>query len=349
MSAVPYVVACYTYTLESEHMDVLPGITPFIDAAAECERIVEALRTTVHGRFRKRGAVLGLSGGVDSSTVAYLCQRAFGADHVLGVLMPEQDSSPDSARLAYAVADQLSVRTEVIDITSALIGLGCYERRDAAIKRVFPEYDPATYGAKIVLPTNRLDSNHLNFFSVAIVDHQGAERKRRLPVDAYLQIVAASNMKQRVRMLSLYYFAERYDYAVIGTPNKNEHEQGFFVKYGDGGVDIQPIVHLYKTEVYQLAAYLGVPEEIRQRPPTSDTYSTESTQEEFFFGLPFALMDALWHAKEQGMTAEEAATASGLEPAQVQRVWSDLDGKARTTEYLRMPPVQLPPPERDVV
>jgi NAD+ synthase len=327
-------------------LEVPHDITPQIDAAAECERIVEALRTTVYKQFRKRGAVLGLSGGVDSSTVAHLCRRAFGAEHVLGVLMPEQDSSPDSARLAHAVAEQLGIRTEIVDITPALRGLQCYERRDDAIKRVFPEYDPATHGAKIVLPANRLDSDRLNFFSVAIVDRDGNERKRRLPVDAYLQIVAASNMKQRVRMLTLYYFAERYDYAVIGTPNKNEHEQGFFVKYGDGGVDVQPIVHLYKTEVYQLAAYLGVPEEIRQRPPTSDTYSSESTQEEFFFGMPFATMDALWHAKEQGMTAEETAAASGLQPAQVQRVWNDLDGKARTTEYLRMPPVQLPPPQR---
>ncbi len=326
-------------------MEATIGTSPRIDAAAECERIVEALRENVYKRFRKRGAVLGLSGGVDSSTVAHLCQHAFGAERVLGILMPEQDSSPDSARLAHAVADQLGVRTETVDITPALVGLNCYERRDAAIKQVFPEYDPAVYGAKLVLPQNRLDSDRFNFFSIAIVDQQGNERRRRLPVDAYLQIVAASNMKQRVRMLTLYYYAERCDYAVIGTPNKNEHEQGFFVKYGDGGTDIQPIAHLYKTEVYQLAEYLGVSEEVRQRPPTSDTYSAASTQEEFFFGLPFALMDALWHAREQGVSVESAATANGLEPEQVVRAWNDLDGKARTTAYLRMQPVQLSAPE----
>jgi NAD+ synthase len=99
----------------------------------------------------------------------------------------------------------------------------------------------------------------------------------------YLQIVAASNLKQRTRMSTLYYHAEMRNYAVIGTANKNEHDQGFFVKYGDGGVDIQPIAHLFKTQVYQLARYLGVPEEIQQRPPTTDTYSASCTQEEFSF------------------------------------------------------------------
>jgi NAD+ synthase len=326
-------------------MTVSTGIDLHIDPAVESERIIHWLRTSVRERLNKRGAVVGLSGGIDSSTVAHLCQRAFGAEHVLGVLMPEKDSNPDSARLAHAVADQLGIRTETVDITPALVGLGCYERRDAAIKRVFPEYDPAIHGAKIVLPPGRLDSDRLNFFSVAIVDRANNERKKRLPVDAYLQIVAASNMKQRTRMLTLYYHAERHDYAVIGTPNKNEHEQGFFVKYGDGGADIQPIGHLFKTQVYQLAEYLGVVEEVRQRTPTTDTYSLEQTQEEFFFGLPFALMDSLWHAKEQGLSVEDTAAALDLKPVQVERVWKDIDKKARTTEYLRIPPFRLDVPK----
>lgn len=326
-------------------MTISTGIDLRIDPAVESERIIHWLRMNVRERLNKRGAVVGLSGGIDSSTVAYLCQRAFGPKNVLGVLMPEQDSSPDSARLANAVADQLGIHTETVDITPALIGLGCYECRDAAIKRIFPEYDPAIHGAKIVLPPGRLDSDHLNFFSVAIVDQAGNERKKRLPFDAYLQIVAASNMKQRTRMLTLYYQAECHDYAVIGTPNKNEHEQGFFVKYGDGGADIQPIGHLFKTQVYQLAEYLGVVEEVRQRTPTTDTYSVEQTQEEFFFGLPFALLDQLWHAKEEDISVEDTAAALGLEPMQVERVWKDIDRKARTTEYLRMLPFRPAAPK----
>lgn len=329
-------------------MTASTGMSVRIDPAVESERIINWLRTNVRGRLNKRGAVIGLSGGIDSSTVAHLCARAFGPEHVIGILMPEKDSSPDSARLAHAIADQLGIRTETVDLTPALVGLGCYEYRDAAIKRVLPEYDPAIHGAKIVLPPRRLDSDHLNFFSVAIVDQDGNERKKRLPADAYLQIVAASNMKQRVRTLTLYYHAERLDYAVIGTPNKNEHEQGFFVKNGDGAYDIGPIAHLFKTEVYQIAAHLGVYEEVQRRTPTTDTYSIEQTQEEFFWGLPFAIMDSLWHAKEQGLTAEEAAAQGSLEPAQVQRVWRDIDSKARTTEYLRTAPLRMDAPERAV-
>jgi len=312
-----------------------------IDSAAETDRIVSWLQTTVHQRLRKRGAVVGLSGGIDSSTVVHLCQRAFGAERVIGILMPERNSSPESGRLAQGVADQIGIRTETVDLTPALEGLGCYRYRDEAIKRVFPEYDSTTHGAKIVLPPQRLDSDRLNFFSLTIVDQQGNEKRKRLTVDAYLQIVAASNMKQRARTLTLYYYAERYDYAVIGTPNKAEHEQGFFVKGGDGLYDAGPIAHLLKTQVFQLAEYLGVSEEVRQRTPTTDTYSTEQTQEEFFFGMSFALMDRLWIAKEQGLSAEETAAAVGLDVAQVERGWRDIEQKARTTEYLRTPALRM--------
>ncbi len=312
-----------------------------IDPAAETDTIISWLRTTVRERLRKRGAIVGLSGGIDSSTVVHLCQRAFGAERVIGLLMPEKNSSSESSRLGQAVADQLGIRTETVDLTAALEGLGCYEKRDAAIKRVFPEYDPATYGAKIVLPSQRMDSNRLNFFSVVITDPEGKEQRKRLPVDAYLQIVAASNMKQRMRTLTLYYYAELHDYAVIGTPNMAEHEQGFFVKGGDGLYDAGPIAHLFKTQVFQLAEYLGVVEEVRQRMPTTDTYTTEQSQEEFFFGLPFALMDRLWLAKEQGLSAEATAEALELEPVQVERAWRDIEQKARTTEYLRTPPLRM--------
>jgi NAD+ synthase len=160
-------------------------------------------------------------------------------------------------------------------------------------------------------------------------------------VKEYLQIVAASNMKQRIRMLTLYYHAERLNYAVIGTGNKNEHMQGFFVKYGDGGADTKPIAHLYKTQVFQLAEYLGVPEGIRSRTPTTDTYPDEQTQEEFFFGLKFKTMDSIWYAKENNIPIEETAKVTGYTTEQIQRVWDDLDQKERTTEYLRMPPTEV--------
>jgi NAD+ synthase len=255
-------------------------------------------------------------------------------------MMPEKDSDPASESLASQVAQQYGVEPILENITPVLDGFGCYPRRDEAIRRVFPEYDAAAgYKAKIVLPQNVLDDDTLNIFSLTIITPDGTEKTQRLSLRDYFQIVAASNFKQRTRMSMLYYHAELRNYAVIGTANKNEHDQGFFVKHGDAGVDVKPIGHLFKTQVYQLAEYLDVPEEIRQRPPTSDTYSAHSTQQEFFFRLPFATMDLLWYAQEHGVPVAEVAQVMDLTEAQVQRAFDDFSRKWRTTEFLRMPPL----------
>lgn len=313
-----------------------------IDPAVETERIVRALRENVHQVMRRKGGVVGVSGGVDSSVVLALAVRAFSADRVTAVIMPEKDSDPETETFARLVADHCGVEAVLEDITPALDGFGCYRRRDEAIKRLFPEYDPVSgYKAKIVLPQNVLDEDTLNIFYLTVVTPEGQEKSKRLPVREYLQIVAASNFKQRTRMAMLYHHAELRAYAVIGTANKNEHDQGFFVKHGDGGVDIQPIAHLYKTQVYQLADYLDVPESIRERPPTTDTYSAPSTQEEFFFRLPFNVMDVLWYAQENDIPVQEAAQAMDLEDIQVQRAYNDFIKKHRTTEYLRLRTVFL--------
>lgn len=312
-----------------------------IDPAAETERLVQLLRKTVRKDLRRYGAVVGVSGGVDSSTVLALCVRAFGPKRVVAVMMPEKDSESESEMLARKLTSQFGVETVLLEnITPALEGFGCYPRRDAAIKRIFPEYDPAAgYTAKIVLPSNVLEDDTLNVFSLAIVTPDGEEKSKRLPLAEYFQIVAASNFKQRTRMAMLYYHAESRNYAVIGTSNKNEHQQGFLVKYGDSGVDIQLIGHLLKTQVYQLAEYLGVPEEIRTRPPTSDTYSAHQTQEEFFFRMPFDVMDVLWYAQEHGVPVPEVAAAMDLSEEQVQRAFNDFNRKHRTTEYIRTAPI----------
>jgi len=313
-----------------------------IDARAETDRISGLLHQTVRQEMHKHGGVVGISGGIDSSVVLGLSVKAFGKENVTAVMMPEKDSDPLSERLARHLAEYFDVEPTLENITPVLEGFGCYPRRDEAIRRIFPEFDESSgYKSKIVLPQNLLNEDTLNFFSLTIIRPDGEERTKRLPLREYLQIVAASNFKQRTRMSMLYYHAEIRNYAVIGTAQKNEHDQGFFVKYGDGGADIQPLAHLYKTQVYQLAEYLGVPEEIRRRPPTTDTYSAHSTQEEFFFRLPFKTMDLLWFAKENNLPVDEVAQVMGLSEIQIQRVYSDLSRKQRTTEYLRMPPVLL--------
>jgi len=275
-----------------------------IDPAKEVEIITSRLKESVAKKLKKRGAIVGISGGIDSSVVLALCAKAFGPERVLGVMMPESDSNPDSLDLAKSLSKKFNTKYMIEDMTATLAGFSCYNRRDEAIKNVFPEFD-STYKAKITLPTNLLEKETLNVFQLTIITPDGNVKSERLPLKEYLQIVAASNFKQRSRMSMLYYHAEAKNYAVIGTGNKNEHEQGFFVKYGDGGADVKPIAHLFKTQVFQLAEYLEVPEEICKRTPTTDTYSAEQTQEEFFFRVPFDILDRVWFGWEQDVPTKQ--------------------------------------------
>jgi len=308
-----------------------------IDAAAESLRIVDQMRRIVGGRLHKRGGVIGVSGGIDSSVCLALSVRAFGPEKVLSVAMPELDSNPESAILARELAGQYGTMHIVEDMTAALAGFGTYARRDEAIRKVFPDYSPA-YKAKIVLPSALGEKDQLNIFQLTVISPEGEEKTKRIPLNEYLQIVAASNFKQRSRMSMLYYHADRLNYAVIGTGNKDEHEQGFFVKYGDGGADIKPIAHLFKTQVYQLAEYLDVPKEIRERTPTTDTYSAECTQEEFFFRVPFEIGDVIWYAMEKGVPVSEVARELNLSESKVEHIQKDIKRKIRATEYLRAAP-----------
>lgn len=315
-----------------------------IDPVAETDRIVGFLQRNVRREMKRRGAVVGISGGIDSAVVLALSVRAFGAGNVVAVMLPDRDSDPISEKLARDLAACFGVEPLLEDITRALEGFDCYRRRDDAIRRVFPEYDAAKgFKAKIVLPQDLLEAGTFNVYSVTVVAPDGSEETRPLGARELLEIVAASNLKQRSRMSALYFHAEARQFAVIGTSNKNEHAQGFFVKHGDGGVDIQAIAHLFKTQVYQLSRHLGVPVSIQQRTPTTDTYSAPCDQQEFFFRLPFATLDPIWFASENQIPVPEVARSMGMPEVQIQRVFDDIANKQRTTEYLRLSPPILDP------
>ena len=307
-----------------------------LDAEVEIERIAQSLRALVMGEFRRKGVVVGLSGGIDSSVVAALCARAFGKERVLGLFMPERHSSDDALTLGRLLADTLGIEAIVEDIAPALEGLGCYRRQDEAIRSIVPQYGPG-WKCKLVLPSI-LEAGRLNVTRLTVQSPAGEVTTVRLTPAAYLQIVAATNYKQRVRKMTEYYHADRLNYAVTGTPNRLEYDQGFFVKQGDGAADVKPIAHLYKTQVYQLAAQLGIPEEIRRRPPTTDTFSMPQTQEEFYFALPYGRMDLCLYALNHDIAAEEVAPAVDLTPEQVTRVFRDIEAKRRATRYLHTPP-----------
>jgi NAD+ synthase len=307
-----------------------------IDAAFEVDRITKSL-TEYLSRTKRRGVVVALSGGIDSSVVAALCVRAVGNDRVFGLHMPERESSPDTLDYSRLLAESLGIESRLEDISSLLGAAGCYQRRDDAIRMVCPEYGPG-YKSKIVLPSV-IDSDTFRLYSVVVQAPDGSQTTHRLSTESYLGIVAATNFKQRARKMLEYYHADRLNYVVSGTPNRLEYDQGFFVKLGDGAADVKPIAHLYKSQVYALAEHLGVPERIRSRPSTTDTYSMPQSQEEFYFSLPYQRMDLCLFGLNNDVPVSDIAAATGLTAEQVNRVFRDIEQKRKTTEYLQLAPV----------
>jgi NAD+ synthase len=314
------------------HKDILR-----IDCGAEADRICAFIRQQISA-WRREGAVVGISGGIDSALAAALCARSLGKDKVLGLILPEKESDPVSAEYASRYAGQLGLNTVTIDITPVLDSLGTYRKRDEVIREIFPEYT-SQYRSKITLPPDLLARDAFNFFSLKIEDDRGNVKSARLDSRSVQTIVAATNTKQRTRMIYLYYYAEMNNYLVCGTTNRSEDIQGYFVKYGDGGVDIEPLAHLYKMQVYQLAGYLGVPREIIEREPSPDTFSFRQSDEEFYFRMPYDILDLLLYAWENQVPLAEVCQAMALTEEQVKRAFRDFTSKASATKHLHtMPP-----------
>lgn len=311
-----------------------------LNEAAETERIALRLRGILRDDLRRRGLVVAISGGIDSSVSAALAVKAVGPERVLGLLLPERDSSPGSQARGEQLARHLGIEYIVQDIAPVLEAIGCYRWRDDAIRAVFPEYGPGWKSKIVIAGGVRGQFNH---FLLVVQSPIGEERQRRLGLREYLQIVAATNYKQRIRKAIEYFHADRLNYAVVGTPNRLEYDQGFFVKNGDGSADVKPIAHLYKSQVYALARHLGLPPEICAAIPTTDTYSMPQGQDEFYFALPYQQMDlALW-ACNRGIPAEELAVALGVDVEQARLVYRDIEAKRRATRYLQLPPLLLEP------
>jgi len=306
-----------------------------IDEAAEIDRIAASLRSILGESLHRRGLVVAISGGIDSSCCAALAVRAIGPKKVLGLIMPERDSADASAERATVLAGHLGIDVIRQDIAPALDAIGCYQWRDEAIRRVLPDYGE-NWGMKIVI-TGGMEGR-INHFRLVARAPDGNMHDVRLGLREYLQIVAATNYKQRIRKTIEYFHADRLNYAVVGTPNRLEYDQGFFVKNGDGSADVKPIAHLYKSQVYALVRAMGMPEIVCNTVPTTDTYSLPQGQDEFYFALPYRDMDlALW-ALNAGVPAAELASALDVPLQQAEWVYDDIRAKRRTTRYMHLPP-----------
>lgn len=308
-----------------------------VDCKGEVERICSFVQQQVRA-MKRDGIVVGLSGGIDSALSAAISVNALGKDRVFGLILPEKESNPISAEYAAKHAEELGIETETVDITSTLEAFGTYDKRDAVIKGVFPEYENG-YKSKITLPPDLLSRDALNFFTLQIDDGKGNVKSARLNKKMLNGIVAATDTKQRTRMMHLYYYAEMKNYIVCGTTNKTETLQGFFVKYGDGGVDIEPLAHLYKTQVYQLSEYLEVIREIIERAPSPDTWSFQVSDEEFYFRMPYETVDLLLYAWEHDVPIEKVCEIMNLTAEQVKRAKRDFEAKYNATKHNR----HLPP------
>lgn len=322
-------------------MDTAPTAAALqIDCAAEAERISRWTVDTLANRLHRRGLVVAISGGIDSSVCAALAVRAVGVSRVHALLLPERDSSAASTERGLQLAAYLGVPHELFDITPTLVALGCYERRDAAIRRVFPEYGPGWRNKLAIAGGTR---GGINFFKLVVDSGDGSMQEARLPLREYLEIVAATNFKQRVRKTIDYFHADRLNYAVVGTPNRLEYDQGFFVKGGDGSADLKPIAHLYKTQVYAMAEWLGLPQEICSAQPTTDTYTLPQGQDEFYFALPFPQMDLAVWSLDHGVSAADLALALDIDSAGAERIYGDIAAKRRAARYLHAPAETIEP------
>ncbi|MFC4313316.1 NAD(+) synthase [Steroidobacter flavus] len=304
------------------------------------EHIVTRLRSILSKDVGRRGFICAMSGGIDSSVSSALCVKALGKDKVYGLMLPEKDSSGFSTARGRQLAEHLGIKYEVFDIAPALEGIGCYKWRDDAIRKVFPEYGEG-WKNKIVISGGL--EGQINHFQLVVQTPSGEMKQERLGLKEYLQIVAATNHKQRIRKTVEYFHADRLNYAVIGTPNRLEYDQGFFVKNGDGSADVKPIAHLYKSQVYALARHMKLPPEICNATPTTDTYSLAQGQDEFYFALPYAQMDLALYALNNGYSAEELAPAIGITPQQAANVFRDIEAKRRATRYMHLKPVLVEP------
>ncbi len=308
-----------------------------IDPAEQLEKLSKFIAEQVRAVYRRKGIIVGLSGGVDSACIAAVAAHALGKEKVVGLILPETESNPISSEYAKKQAQALGIEHRQIEITPTVDSVVHYEWRDEFMRKMVPEYRPG-YRYNITLPTDLLEREAISFYSLQVQMPDGEIKRKRLDVEEFRTITSFANIKIRARMLHLYAEAERRNLLVVGTTNRTEYLLGDFCKYGDGGTDIEPLTHLYKTQIYQLSEYLEVIPEIINRTPSPDTFSLPVSDQEFFFRIPFDKLDYLLYAWEHDVPLKDAVNVLGIPEEAVKRAFKDFAAKHRATAHLREMP-----------
>ena len=313
----------------------IPNVIKLNNLEDTVNKITEFIKEEVFEIFQKKGVVIGMSGGIDSAVTAALCAKSIGSEKVLGLILPEKESDPKSQELAQLIAKKFNIETKPIDITNILESFGVYHNKEKIVKEKFPNFnEKCKY--RVIVPSKM--ENNIGIPFLEILDDENNLHKLKISSFDFLNLTAATSIKHRVRMTMLYYYAEKNNFTVIGTTNKTEYLQGYFVKYGDGGSDIEPLIHLYKSQIYQLAEKLQLPEEIIKQEASPDVWSFTTNDEEFFYAVPYNVVDLILYARENNFSVEEILKHSKLSPKKIEMLIQFQNQKENKSKHMRENP-----------
>ena len=317
----------------------LPNFIKLQNVQKDVDDLCNFLQDEISIKSQKSGAIVGLSGGIDSTVTMALCAKALGSDKTLGLTMFEKESNSSNKDLISHIAQNYDIKIENIDITPILDSFGVYSYRENIVKEKFPDFN-SNCKYRVVVPPN---FNSVGIPYLEILDEENQNHKIKISSSDFLTLTSATSIKHRVRMILLYFHAEKNNLSVVGTTNKSEYLQGYFVKYGDGGSDIEPLVNLYKSQIYQIGNFLNVPEEILNNDASPDVWSYSTTDEEFFYTVPYEIVDLILYAREKKLSIMEIKKLSNLPEEKIQNLLRFQDIKQRKSQHMRDLPYSWTP------